>query len=142
MDAPPPPPGPDMEGPPPPPPGPDAPPPPPGPGTPVGRKKMPKRDYMVIPSVKMKGLQWNKIDSNKIKGTVFETFGEKLTTIKIDLKKLEDNFAAKAVKAPEEKEAAPPSNKPVSILEGKISQNIRKKSVKMFNKISHFFVSI
>ena len=82
---------------------------------------------MIIPSVKMKGFQWNKIDANKIKGTVFENFGEKLTTLNIDLKKLEENFATKAVKAPEETEQQTPKvEKPVSILEGKISQNICK----------------
>jgi hypothetical protein len=49
------------------------PPPPPGPGgfkKPVVVKKKPQS----APQSKMKGLQWNKMPDNKIKGTVFEKF--------------------------------------------------------------------
>jgi hypothetical protein len=88
MDGLPPPPPPPMDGLPPPPP------PPPGMGF---AKKAPKREYMKEPPIKLKALQWNKLDANKIKGTVFEEFGENLAGIKLDYGSIDHQFAAKEV---------------------------------------------
>ncbi|PRP77167.1 hypothetical protein PROFUN_14508 [Planoprotostelium fungivorum] len=137
---PPPPPGGSEEGggppPPPPPPGgappPPAPPgggPPPPPGAPAAKPpQRPRRDYMKEPKTKMKGLQWTKLDENKLKGTVFDQFGEKLTAFRIDFGEIETNFGVKEVKKAESSQEASGGavvqEGPPQLLDGKTSQNI------------------
>eukprot|EP01117_Protostelium_nocturnum_P015557 TRINITY_DN6052_c0_g1_i1.p1 TRINITY_DN6052_c0_g1~~TRINITY_DN6052_c0_g1_i1.p1 ORF type:complete len:1166 (-),score=432.81 TRINITY_DN6052_c0_g1_i1:21-3518(-) len=100
-DGPPPPPG----GPPPPPPPGGGPPPPPGMGP--AARKIPKRKPLKAPTSKMKGLQWNKIPENKIKGTVFEKFSMEYKGFKIDYSGIQENFAAKVIEAKPVEEKKP-----------------------------------
>jgi hypothetical protein len=76
----------------------DGPLPPPPPGTPAPSGAGPttvKKALRVMPTHKMKGLQWTKLVQNKIKGTVFENFPVQYKDIDLDYSEFEDAFAAK-----------------------------------------------
>jgi len=71
----------------------------------------------------MKGLQWNKLPPNKVKGTIFENFSFEYKGIDIDYSELEEQFSAKVL----EKKAEDEDKKKVqviSILDAKTSQNL------------------
>ncbi|GAM19525.1 hypothetical protein SAMD00019534_027000 [Acytostelium subglobosum LB1] len=132
-------------GPPPPPPpppggagGPPPPPPPPGskkagaPAAPAG-PVLPTRKTPPVPSVKMVGLQWKKVNNNSIESSVWMNVKE--YNLNDQFKTLEDLFAAKKPRAPAAPSAggAPKSDNPlspgkaapaISILDIKRSQGI------------------
>lgn len=67
-----------------------------------GTVKIVKKKPTKSPVQKMKGLQWNKIPQNKIKGTVFEKFSADYKgSVNIDYKDIEELFAAKQVEKKE-----------------------------------------
>lgn len=88
------PPPPPPEAPPPPPLSPNTPPPPPLPNA-QSPKRAPKREYMKPAPIKLKPLHWSKLNAGKIKGTVFEEYGDNLDSIKLDYSDIEANFAIK-----------------------------------------------
>jgi dishevelled associated activator of morphogenesis len=70
---------------------------PPPPPMPKRYSRAPLRAYMREPKVKMKQVQWAKLEYSKIKGTIFENFAENLNTITLDYDELENQFCAKTI---------------------------------------------
>jgi dishevelled associated activator of morphogenesis len=122
---PPPPPPPGMGGPPPPPPpfgAPGAPPPPGGMGPPG---KPAKKPVDRLPTQKMRGLAWQKIQPRLLEGTIWEDekFEKQTVKVKLDYAELEELFAAAAVEK-KEKAAEDITKKPMIVVDGKKQQNL------------------
>lgn len=120
---PPPPPPPGIPGAPPPPGIPGAPPPPGGFGGPPGKPA--KKPVDRLPTQKMRGLAWQKIQPRLLEGTIWEDerFEKHTVKVKLNYDELEELFAAAAVEK-KEKTQEDLTKKPMIVVDGKKQQNL------------------